>query len=98
MLGVESLADFDLSKMSDADRASIERMHAASRARWRRRLRALAIAVPIVWVASGAPPLLLFWLLDMTDTEVLAMAALPGLALASYVYKRLGPDDAGPIS
>lgn len=92
------MADFDLSKMSDADRASIERMRAASRARWRRRLLALAISVPIVWVASGAPPLLLFWLVGVTETEVLATAALPGLALGAYVYKKLAPDDAGPIS
>lgn len=87
-----ALADFDLSKMSEADRASIQRMHGASRARRMKRLRAAAAAVPIVVILTGGAWAVLFLVLPRIPILLLVLTALPGLALASFVYKKLSPD------
>jgi len=86
------MAGFDLSKMSEADRASIQRMQAASRTRGLKRFRAAAAGVAVVLVVGGIPPLLLLLLLSRVQVWMLAISALPGLAFASFVRNKLGPD------
>ncbi|HMR09464.1 MAG TPA: hypothetical protein PKA88_26980 [Polyangiaceae bacterium] len=92
------MAGFDLSKMSEADRASLQRMQHASRVRQLKRLRAAAAAGVIVGVTGGIPPVLLLLLFSSVPVALLAMSTVPGLALASFVYKKLGPDDSGPFA
>lgn len=84
------MGGFDLSKMSEADRASLQRMQQASRVRQLKRFRASAIAVAIVMVVGGVPPVLLLLLLPRVTVGLLAISGLPGLALGSAVYKKLG--------
>lgn len=84
------MGGFDLSKMSEADRASLQRMQQASRVRQLKRFRASAVAVAIVMVVGGVPPVLLLLLLPRVTVGLLAISALPGLALGSAVYKKLG--------
>lgn len=85
------MAGFDLSKMSEADRASIQRMHEASRTRQIKSFRAAAAAVVVMVFVGGAPPLLLLLLLPRVPVALLAISTLPGLALASVVRNKLGP-------
>jgi hypothetical protein len=85
------MAGFDLSKMSEADRASLLRMQQASRARQFKRFRAAVAAVAIVVVVGGVPPLMLLLLLPRVPIGLLAISTVPGLALASFVHKKLGP-------
>jgi len=86
------MAGFDLSKLSEADRASIQRMHGASRRRTLKRFRAAFAAVAIMVAVGGIPPLLLLLLLARVPVALLALSTLPGLALASFVHNKLGPD------
>jgi hypothetical protein len=86
-----NMAGFDLSKMSEADRASIQRMQQASRTRQLKRFRAAVAAVVIMVVVGGIPPLLLLLLLARVPVSFLAISTLPGLALASFAHKKLGP-------
>ena len=90
------MAGFDLSKMSEADRASIQRMQQASRTRQLKRFRAAVASVAIMVVVGGVPPLLLLLLLSRVPVGFLAISTLPGLALASFVHRKLGPDASDP--
>lgn len=91
------MAGFDLSKMSEADRASIQRMQAASRTRTFKRFRATVAAVVILVVVGGIPPLLLLLFLARVPAALLGLSAVPGLALASLVRNKLGPDASDPF-
>jgi len=91
------MAGFDVSKMSEADRASIQRMQAASRTRQLKRLRAAVAAVAILVVVGGIPPLLLLLLLARVPVALLGLSAVPGLSLASWAHNKLGPDASDPF-
>ena len=77
-------------QLSQADREFMAQQLAGSRRRKLQALKATAVAVPIAIVGAGIPGAAAFWW--SLDEKFAAVAALPGLALAAYFFRKMHPD------
>lgn len=77
-------------QLTEADRDFIAKQQRASRQRRMQAFKASAVAVPIAIVCAGIPGAAVFWWL--VDEKIAGVAAMPGLALAVYFFRRMHPD------